>query len=171
MEATIQQEKSIIQIELFKYQFFSTKELMRIIGIGLLIVLAVNVTLYYFFNVRNILVYLDLLVVITTLLIIISPYNYLFPDVDIILIIAFGEFQLMKNKNIIWSKKIEELEFIKSDKTSSQIPIVTIKSKSFKTISIGYGRPKTSKSKEKIDYLIFSKLDWEILNHYRKLNS
>ncbi len=35
MEATIQQEKSIIQIELFKYQFFSTKELMRIIGIGL----------------------------------------------------------------------------------------------------------------------------------------
>lgn len=168
---TIQQEKSIIQIELFKHQFFSTKELVQMITIVLVILLIANLIFYYFLNSADILINLNLFFVGIILLISILPYKYLFQDVDTILIIAFDEFQFMKDNKILWCEKVEQIEFIKSDKTPAKIPIITIKSKSFQAISIGYGRPKTSKSKSKIDYLTFSKLDWRILKHYQKINS
>jgi hypothetical protein len=82
------------------------------------------------------------------------------------LVIAFGEFRLMQKNQILWCEKIKYLTFEYNEGSPNEIPTITIKSTSFPCLHIGYGRPKGNHSKENTDYLIFSKLDWNILKKH-----
>ena len=166
MTAAVPQDK-IIQIGLSEYKHSITPK--WLFGLGLLLLVTLGSIAYWYFRINLLLLLLGcvLLSIVFSFLCYQSAYNT--SAYDTTLVIAFGEFQLMKNKQILWSEKIDHLDIHYYKYSNYQIPIVVIKGATFSKISIGYGRPKIIKQKQELDYLIFSKLNWKILLQYTQI--
>lgn len=168
MEADILKQEKILQIKLVQYEQLTTKKLVRRIEIGLFVLLLIGAITYYYFNIDSTMILLNLSLLTLVFSFILFPLTDYSLTNNITLIIAFGEFQLMKNEKITQFENISYLDFKHRESASSKIPILTIKGPTFSEISIGYGNPKNSDIEQPIDYLIHSKLDWEILMDFTK---
>lgn len=166
MNSAIFRQDPIIQLELFQNKQLRNNLLIPIMGIGLLGMIVISGLANYYFEVGMTSLSIGVLLLVAVFLLLLSQYPTYFYTDSLTLVIAFGEFQLMEKNRILWRKKIEQLNFQHKESSPMEIPIILIKSTSLSPIAIGYGRPKNKHSKRNIDYLIFSKLDWNILKKY-----
>lgn len=170
MKTNVFNQDKIIQIELLEYRQLSIKSYLLIISISILIFAIIGGIINWYFKIDMLYILLGIILMTLTIFFIISQSTYYVSTNDVTLIVAFGEFQLMKNKQILWCEKIDDLEFDYNEFSNYQIPILIIKSLNFSTLTIGYGRPKPITTNTQINYLVFSKLDWKILKHYTKIS-
>jgi hypothetical protein len=166
MNSTIFHQDQIIQLELLRYEQLTNQLLIGIISIVFLIIVGISGFAYYYFDVDIMIVIVGFLLLMASSLFVLSQYQTYFYTDSLTLVIAFGEFQLMNKTTILWQEKIEQLVFQYNEGAPNEIPIIMVKGTSFSLIHIGYGRPKSNHSNTKIDYLVFSKLDWNILKKY-----
>lgn len=159
MEKVLLNQEEIIQIKLFENEVLTTTKFIRFSGISLGIALLVSIATYYFLNIQHPLIHLSLLTITLSIIIAKSLLNDLFPKSDMILIIAFGEFQLMKNNQILYCEKIENLGF----ELENSLLVIKGLYTSNMLIGLAASHQESSISSKKIDYVIYSKSDWQIL--------
>lgn len=169
MKTPITNQNGIIQIKLFNYETFTANEFIRVAGFSLGMALLIGITSYCYLDTHIALVPISLSIITVLIAVVGLLSNHLFPDADLILIIAYEEFKLMDNTKILSYSKITDLVFEKQIHPSSNISILTIKGLGHSEILITHGSMKIKKpsiSCAKINYVVNSGTDWQTLLKY-----